>query len=700
MNTFSITLIILLFSCPIFAQDTWDGSASTDWGTAANWTDNSVPTSSDNVIIPGSLSNYPVVDETTQSLDLTIQDGAKLTINTGANLTVYDDFFVGEGISGEFELNGGTVTIIDEFRSEVGCTIDINGGILNIGDDWEKSAFGTTAKGTIELSGGIISVADDCMFSSSGVTGSMTGDFQLTVGDDFANNNNGWSTVTGGSVILTGSGSTAGVSIYSTNGLYDLIVNNLTINGSGISFDFSSSSFNAGVIIKNNLTFTAGTIETKDLSTHLDKLDITGIFSMGSGAHFKDAIESTDNYSVGSFSFDAACTYEYYGGTQTFHSATYGNVTVSAGNDKTLDGNVTINGTLSLTGADVDLNGYTITLGSNATINESSGYTINGSTGSTTITKTLSSPSSVNVGGLGSILTSSSDLGSTVVTRGHTVQTGGGNSSIERFYDITPTNNSGLDATLVFSYEDSELNGLTEANLILYKSVDGGTTWTQEGGTINTTDNTVTLTGIDSFSRWTLGSTDTPLPVELVSFSALQEGGSIILRWETAYELNNHGFEIERKVVDEKRQTDFGKIGFLEGVGNSNEFQQYTFEDKNYAGGSIFKYRLKQVDVNGNHNYSEEVTVQIEIKKYELFQNYPNPFNPITKIRFMIPQRSNIELKVYDVAGREIITLMNEMKDIGSYEVLFDGSKLSSGVYIYRLKTGSYTAVKKMLLIK
>ena len=86
--------------------------------------------------------------------------------------------------------------------------------------------------------------------------------------------------------------------------------------------------------------------------------------------------------------------------------------------------------------------------------------------------------------------------------------------------------------------------------------------------------------------------------------------------------------------------------------------------------------------------------------KFELSQNFPNPFNPITTISFSIPSEGKVELLVYDILGREIQTLVNEIKTPGQYEIIFDGKDLSTGVYFYRLNFDGYSSVKKMLIIK
>ncbi len=152
-------------------------------------------------------------------------------------------------------------------------------------------------------------------------------------------------------------------------------------------------------------------------------------------------------------------------GNQTIANSngeTFNNLTINkAGGDVQLSNNITVNGTLTLTSGDVDLNGKTITLGSSATLSETAGNTVKGTSGTITATRTLNAPSLENVAGMGAEITSAANLGSTSITRGHAVQTGSGNNSILRYFDITPTTNTGLNATLFFYYDESELNSLT-----------------------------------------------------------------------------------------------------------------------------------------------------------------------------------------------------------------------------------------------
>ena len=175
-----------------------------------------------------------------------------------------------------------------------------------------------------------------------------------------------------------------------------------------------------------------------------------------------------------------------------------------------LEDAVEVDGTLSVVSGDVDLNGNVIALGSNATLSESDDATVKGTSGYITTTRVLNAPNNVNVAGLGAVLTSTANLGSTEIKRGHVEQSCNGNNSILRYYDITSTNNTGLDATFQFNYDTSELNSLNEDNLRLFKTEDNGVTWYNYSGTLAAASNYITLLNVDSFSRWTLSLNSAP----------------------------------------------------------------------------------------------------------------------------------------------------------------------------------------------
>jgi hypothetical protein len=191
----------------------------------------------------------------------------------------------------------------------------------------------------------------------------------------------------------------------------------------------------------------------------------------------------------------------------------------------------------------------------------------------------------------------------------------------------------------------------------------------------------------------------TSLPVELISFNAIVEKNNVKLNWKTGSEINNRGFDIERKIIS---ANEWEKITFITGKGNSSSLTHYLFEDKKLNTGKYI-YRLKQIDFNGNFEYhmlNEDVKISPP-EEFTLSQNYPNPFNPSTKIDFTLPANNRVTLKIYDITGREILVLLNnEFKTADYYTVNVNGNILASGVYFYRIQAGKFIEVKKMVLLK
>lgn len=194
-----------------------------------------------------------------------------------------------------------------------------------------------------------------------------------------------------------------------------------------------------------------------------------------------------------------------------------------------------------------------------------------------------------------------------------------------------------------------------------------------------------------------------PVPVELTSFTASLTGNNVSLNWLTASEVNNRGFEIQRlqNYNLTAGNTDWVSVGFLEGEGTTTKLTYYSFEDNNLSTG-IYQYRIKQVDFDGTSTYYNlENLIEISAPvNFELLQNYPNPFNPSTSIRWHSAVGGNNVLKVFDMLGNEIKTLVDKYNPAGSYEVEFNASSLSSGVYYYQLQAGDYLQTKKMLLLR
>jgi hypothetical protein len=188
----------------------------------------------------------------------------------------------------------------------------------------------------------------------------------------------------------------------------------------------------------------------------------------------------------------------------------------------------------------------------------------------------------------------------------------------------------------------------------------------------------------------------TYVPVELFLFEGKIENNKIILNWKTATELNNMGFNIE-KSFDKEIWFD---IGFVEGSGTTMNPNIYSFID-NQITSDIQFYRLKQIDYDGSFEYSNIIDVEVGTPSdFFLSQNYPNPFNPLTTINYSIAKQGIVSLKIYDILGNEIMTLVNEVKPSGNYSAQFNASALASGMYIYKLQSGDFVKARKMILIK
>lgn len=360
-----------------------------------------------------------------------------------------------------------------------------------------------------------------------------------------------------------------------------------------------------------------GTLEMKSVS----RLTGSGNFTLNENATLK--IGNTDGITLstmlgsvqmtGTRTFSNNANYIYNGTVaQTFGDglpASVKNLEVANATGVTLLNDLSVTNSLKITNGSLDLGGKTIFLTGSAMLTESPGKTVKGTSGKITVTANLNAPSSVNPGGLGAVISSSANLGATLVERYHSAAVGNGNSGILRRYNVQPANNSGLSATMRFNYDESELNGQTEAGLVIFRSANGSdNTWSTIPSFVNTTDNYVEVPNVGESAFWTIGGAGSPLPVE----------------------------------------------------------------DNN-----------------------EELPVS-----FRILQNYPNPFNPATTISFEMPEAGFVNVSVYNTLGEKVAELVNNSHEAGRHSVSFDGSKLSSGIYIYKLTGFGTVLSRKMNLLK
>ncbi len=211
----------------------------------------------------------------------------------------------------------------------------------------------------------------------------------------------------------------------------------------------------------------------------------------------------------------------------------------------------------------------------------------------------------------------------------------------------------------------------------------------------------------DFHDRWNFGPkfpivvTEEIVPVELLSFTSSVSENNVTLNWITSTETNNMGFEIERFNESKiERLKNWESIGFVIGNGTTTQTQTYLFSDINLNAGR-YQYRLKQIDFDGTSEYSNIIETEIFIASdFILEQNYPNPFNPTTAISYELPVTSKVTLKVYNLLGKEVATLVNGTKEAGSHTEQFNASHLASGVYFFKLTANQFSSVRKMLMMK
>ena len=280
------------------------------------------------------------------------------------------------------------------------------------------------------------------------------------------------------------------------------------------------------------------------------------------------------------------------------------------------------------------------------------------------------------------------------------------------YWNIYPTNsaNSGYTYNVTLHYSPALIGSIANESMIKVAKNNGNDTiyvpfnvpGTNPGEyQLDVVNHNITVYGLTGFSRFILTDGDSPLPVELSSFTSSISGRDVKLHWTTASETNNSGFQIERSAGNNQ----WSAVSFVNGSGTSTSQKDYSYTDKNLSSGK-YNYRLKQVDYNGQYNYfnlNNEVNIGLP-SKFDLSQNYPNPFNPSTKISFDIPVDGKVSITLYDISGKEVSKLVNEFKTAGYYSVSFNGSNLSSGTYFYRIVSEgngqNFVATKKMTLLK
>ncbi|MFN5319739.1 MAG: beta strand repeat-containing protein [Bacteroidia bacterium] len=501
------------------------------------------------------------------------------------------------------------------------------------------------------------------------------------------------------------------LSIGANGACVDLTMNSgttLTI-GAGESLEVN------GNIVANGLGISgAGTLEIKGSSASLSGgnalFNITT--NIQSGATFTltgaSSAEFQKDLNVDGFLVPGSNLITF-SGTQssTLNSATeveFGPLTINKTSNTDaliLNSDIQVNGSLTLVSGDLNLGTQTADLGTTGTlVGESSLNKVFGTTGVIQAQRNLNAPASVNVAGLGAEISAPDDLGLTTIIRGTEQKSYNAAYGINRYYEIHPTNNSGLNATLVFNYFDDELvtplGTITESTLDLWRF--DGADWTRQFATLNTGTKKLTKTSIPQFSIWTAGySSNTPLPITLLDFDAsCAESNSINVTWTTASETQNKLFEIEQS----NNAVQWQKIGEEPGATNSNTVLTYRGTYASRFNGASY-LRLKQTDYNGQVTYFDPIYLNCGQNLGNSVSAVPNPAADYTELRFTSDADDNIEISVYSVSGQLLLRSTGSI-GIGQTSIKLDLSELPAGIYYMNVSSahgiqfgGNKTLVKR-----
>lgn len=217
------------------------------------------------------------------------------------------------------------------------------------------------------------------------------------------------------------------------------------------------------------------------------------------------------------------------------------------------------------------------------------------------------------------------------------------------------------------------------------------------------------IDGIRAGKTWS----DAPLPVQLTSLTAVGLKDAAEIKWSTATEMHNYGFEIERRSIGagvsvgesnnpSVERSVWHKVGFVPGSGTSASPREYVFVDRILSPGR-YAYRLKQIDMDGSFSYSLSTEVEVGAASRELMLSpgYPNPFNPSTTIEFTVPEDGFAVLKVFNLLGQEVAVLFEGQARAGQlYSNTFEARALPTGVYLSRLSFGGRSLVERIVLAK
>ncbi|MDX2247353.1 MAG: T9SS type A sorting domain-containing protein [Bacteroidia bacterium] len=363
-------------------------------------------------------------------------------------------------------------------------------------------------------------------------------------------------------------------------------------------------------------------------------------------------------------------------------------------NDLSLGGPLNITGKLNFFLGNLDLNGYVLDLGSTGfIIDESETHRIMDQTGGGAIhvTSTINSPNQLNPGNIGLALSSSANWGVTTLIRRHDPYNLGGGNSILRSFEISPANNTGLNATFRFTYFDAELNGIPESGFQLFQSTNNGMNWNIGGVTThNPMSNWVETSGVNAFSLWTTAPLSS-FPLTWLGFTARwgqeNEQRVALLEWQTAQEQATDFFQIMRK--EDQPGAIWQVVGQTPAAGYSSGVLTYDYVDRQISSSQerlTYQYRIRQVDIDGQFTYSQTVVLSTENPDKNHLIVWPNPARGKVNIAGEIANGNEaLSLSLTDAGGRQIYH--TALPGLSRFVQEWDIATLPAGLYALLLET-------------
>jgi hypothetical protein len=468
----------------------------------------------------------------------------------------------------------------------------------------------------------------------------------------------------------------------------------IVVSGSGTQYSLGTPTYNS-LTIDNGST-----------------LELTASANLKGNYSNSGAITDGGNYY--SLTFNGSSTQSVAGAIQ--------DITLS--NNVQLSGNASVSRSIIYSGGNLNLNSYQLTVGTEANLGGNTANRIYG-VGSIYTQESFVNPNLTDINGIGfGVSDADNTLNNLTINRYHTAQ---GSQGIERYFvvsaDAAPTN-----ATITLHYNEAELNGIAEADLKIFKSSDNGNTWIEQGtSAVDTDNNRITLSGINSFSWWTAGETgaDQSLPVTLTSFTGKATKAGVLLEWETSAEIENAGFVIRRQEAGDRNQEEensprpplrggveseadhsanspslegaggvllasYLTDNALVGQGSVTKSTKYTFTDTKVEPGKSYTYTLSDVDFSGKETKLDEIKIKVEAEgaitaeEYTLRPVYPNPFNAVFTVPFSLNEAMNVKVSLYNIAGQQVMTILNNEFSAGDYHFAVNADELSSGVYFVK----------------